>query len=644
MHMNAFSSAKETPTLRHICERAFSRRGDLKTHMRTAHAGENRTTRTAATHGGGDATVHVDACRNAFSCLGTEDGTSTTASAERRTTTASASGGERCTSASCVSGRFAKACDLRRAHCARTGEKRVRWTRAIASYSKRADLTVHVRTTHGARKPYKCHLWRAGVRERGPADSKVHLTDAAPGREPRSKCHLCELAFSSPGGLQRQRAQPTVSKNRTSGYVCKRAFCTPGRVQRHIRTHAVERPYKCDLCDRPTTAAPPRAQPKSPAPPVPPPRCSGPVKDVYFMKTHKCASSSLQNIFLRYGHSRNLTFVLPVVGFHMGYPQRFSPSLMIPHASNDYNIFCHHARWDELHVRALMPRAAFVSVVRRPAALLESIYSFMRFEPRYGVNVSVFLQDPAKYARGDRSSALRPRNTMLYDFGMDFEDSENEDLVDAKIARIFDRFDLIMIVERFDESLVLLRDLLCWSWDDVIVVAHNERIGGASKLSAADARRAEAWSWADGKLYDVAVATFDERVRRYGAARMRRDVARLRRYSTRMYARCVERRVTTAAEDVLPWSNSVVRFVPRSNASACVDLLLPELVLSTDVKLSQLCGVRDSSWREVCRSIEKNFMRTLCSVYPLFRLPSCDLSRAALDLSNRTDLLASYSL
>ena len=39
-------------------------------------------------------------------------------------------------------------------------------------------------------------------------------------------------------------------------------------------------------------------------------KCQEKTKIVY-LKTHKCASSSLQNIFLRFGEKRNLSFVLP---------------------------------------------------------------------------------------------------------------------------------------------------------------------------------------------------------------------------------------------------------------------------------------------------------------------------------------------
>lgn len=37
-------------------------------------------------------------------------------------------------------------------------------------------------------------------------------------------------------------------------------------------------------------------------------------KNIVFLKTHKCASSAVQSIFLRFGYSNDLKFVLPMKG------------------------------------------------------------------------------------------------------------------------------------------------------------------------------------------------------------------------------------------------------------------------------------------------------------------------------------------
>ena len=42
------------------------------------------------------------------------------------------------------------------------------------------------------------------------------------------------------------------------------------------------------------------------------------------------------------------------------------------------------------------------------------------------------------------------------------------------------QFDLVLILERFDESLVLLQDLMCWPTEDIVYLKQNERIATGS--------------------------------------------------------------------------------------------------------------------------------------------------------------------
>ena len=67
----------------------------------------------------------------------------------------------------------------------------------------------------------------------------------------------------------------------------------------------------------------------SPSPSLPSPRhwslerpaqCSAPVEKVGFLKTHKTAGSTVQNILLRWGLTAGLNFVLPPSGNHLGPP------------------------------------------------------------------------------------------------------------------------------------------------------------------------------------------------------------------------------------------------------------------------------------------------------------------------------------
>ena len=74
---------------------------------------------------------------------------------------------------------------------------------------------------------------------------------------------------------------------------------------------------------------------------------------------------------------------------------------------------------------------------------------------------------------------------MLYDFGMEPKDFGNKTLLYEKIEDIEKTFDLIMFVENFQESIVLLKMSICWDYEDLASLklnVHNEN----SKLKLYD--------------------------------------------------------------------------------------------------------------------------------------------------------------
>jgi galactosylceramide sulfotransferase len=65
-------------------------------------------------------------------------------------------------------------------------------------------------------------------------------------------------------------------------------------------------------------------------------------------------------------------------------------------------------------------------------------------------------------------SASFGKNQMLYNLGMAARDMESQKSVKKMIQKIDLEFDLVMIVEQLDESLILLKKLLCWETDDMV--------------------------------------------------------------------------------------------------------------------------------------------------------------------------------
>ena len=121
----------------------------------------------------------------------------------------------------------------------------------------------------------------------------------------------------------------------------------------------------------------------------------------------------------------------------------------------------------------LGPSVPFVTMIRNPADTYESQYSYYDWEKENGMNLSAHLQKLDSDVELQKQK-VGPLNVQLRMFGMDLKDL-TEESIRGKLEEIDNQFDLIMLMERFDESLVLLADTLCWNLEDVVTLKLNSR-------------------------------------------------------------------------------------------------------------------------------------------------------------------------
>ncbi|KAF0304514.1 Galactosylceramide sulfotransferase [Amphibalanus amphitrite] len=203
-----------------------------------------------------------------------------------------------------------------------------------------------------------------------------------------------------------------------------------------------------------------------------------PRRSIFFLKTHKCGSSTVQNILLRHGERHALDFVLPGQGNYIGSPEPFQarwiPQSLRPR-SGHYHIFTHHTRLNVPETQRVMdPDAAWVTILRDPVTQFESAFDYNGFQ---------------RFWNKTLEERLGP-NQMAFDLGYDPAIAAEPRLVKAMLKDVENAFDLVMITELMDESLVLLRRLMCWSTDDVVSLPKNARFESRRTQLSAEQRAA----------------------------------------------------------------------------------------------------------------------------------------------------------
>ena len=118
-------------------------------------------------------------------------------------------------------------------------------------------------------------------------------------------------------------------------------------------------------------------------------------KKIAFLKTHKCASSSLQNILMRFGLHHHLNFVLPSAGNYLGRYVKYSRAMIAntpwDKVGLEYDIFCLHTIWNHQEVEdSLGPGATYITIMRDPVELFESLWSYAGLQSYYGVDLETF--------------------------------------------------------------------------------------------------------------------------------------------------------------------------------------------------------------------------------------------------------------
>ena len=273
----------------------------------------------------------------------------------------------------------------------------------------------------------------------------------------------------------------------------------------------------------------------------------------------------------------------------------------------NYSLLCLHTVFNGSEMEAVMgPRTSYVTMLRDPVEVFESQYSFYGFSEFYGLSLGriqttlemIVIQFSAEdFASAPKTEKLlrrksgQGRNQMLFDLGLDSKDMDNDTKVESKIKEIDDRFNLVMMQESFSESLVLLKEELCWDLDDVTNFKLNGRKKGIKKTLSEETRsRLRDFLKADYKLYNYFQKKFKKKIESYGKEKMKEEVAKLEIKNEEITRECS---ITPAENQKLGrnqkwWGKNVVGYTTKnSSKEECLLMTMSELAFIDKIRTKQ---------------------------------------------------------
>merc|ERR1712050_639439 len=234
------------------------------------------------------------------------------------------------------------------------------------------------------------------------------------------------------------------------------------------------------------------------------------------------------------------------------YNVKFNRTMVRPSPDNKYNLLVNHLHFNEKGVKDVMPKnTKFIAIVRHPVDLFESIMSYYSDDVRAFQRVpgtkthermKNFLDNPTKYYGYEAAHYEKfAKNAMTWDFGFNNEE-EDDNKINEWIEYLDGVFDLVLLTDHFYESMVLLKQELCWNTEDIAFLRSNSRkrtAEHAQVLTSDYEEKLLQWNKSDWKIYQHFNATFHKKVAAYGASKMATEIAALKIENEEVTKRCL---------------------------------------------------------------------------------------------------------
>jgi hypothetical protein len=159
---------------------------------------------------------------------------------------------------------------------------------------------------------------------------------------------------------------------------------------------------------------------------------------------------------------------------------------------------------------------------------------------------------------------------------------DNMTRVRQEIKKLDRDFELVLIMEYFDESLILLKKAFCWTLQDLLYVKFNQRQHKpAIRIGEKVKRNIRKWNKADVMFYDHFNKTLWRKIEEYGPS-FWKDLKEFRQLNSKMQSSCVQRTQYSQKGKASSWRGLILSYrlnpnVPSYERYVCMKILRNEV-------------------------------------------------------------------
>lgn len=192
-----------------------------------------------------------------------------------------------------------------------------------------------------------------------------------------------------------------------------------------------------------------------------------------------------------------------------------------------------------------MPNKTFYfSILRNPVQLMESSFTYYKGTSAFSKarDLEEFLNQPSQFYNASAKDSNYAKNLMAFDFGYNHNGNFSAKHIQLMLQAIEAEFDLLLISEYFDESMVLLKEALCWDLDDVVFFSLNSRHNTTkTPLSESTSEKIKSWNKLDWEIYVHFNKTFWDKIDWHiGKERMQNEVRTLQQKREQLAKTCLQ--------------------------------------------------------------------------------------------------------